>query len=224
MDKSRVCVNQAKQLAKQRACVKKTNILVYDKSKPNCNIDVKPGGYIIPPIANVPAKKIRVCTGADLRKMCAPKLCECPKVHKVGLMTRLFRLIGFGIKLVIAGGLIYWTYDMGLWGDSYQSEEIYLGLCETITPLICSCPPKPRNISDVCEKEIELMCKPPPRETDGVCRKAPNTEVAAHNVKSTWNKLVVCTFDIITDFPSYVKAAYHKIKSLGDECEDTKPK
>lgn len=48
MDKSRVCVTQASKLAKQK-CVKKTNLLVYDKTGPTpCLTVAKNSGYIMP--------------------------------------------------------------------------------------------------------------------------------------------------------------------------------
>lgn len=48
MDKSRVCVTQATKLAKQK-CVKKTNLLVYEKKPDPCAPEAaRKGNYNLP--------------------------------------------------------------------------------------------------------------------------------------------------------------------------------
>ncbi|GJQ69243.1 hypothetical protein Trydic_g15245 [Trypoxylus dichotomus] len=155
MDKSRVCVSQASKLAKQK-CVKKTNLLVYEKGD-HCATVLKPGGYALPPIAAVPAKKIRICTGADLKKMCPPKLCSCGTKKTRTFFGTITALLGLGIKAGIAAAVVYWTYDIGLWGDAEDTEDIYLDICESIFPPKLQ--PRKKKLSPVCQAEIDLMCR-----------------------------------------------------------------
>lgn len=91
--------------------------------------------------------------------MCPPKLCDCPpKPLKRGFFGYLALILGVGIKTGIALGLVYWTYDIGLWGDAEDTEDLYLDIRETIMPFSSGVQHK-QHISKLCQAEIDLMCK-----------------------------------------------------------------
>ena len=114
-------------------------------------------------ISYIPAKKIGVCTGAELKNMCPEMPCECLATKPgFGLFSGLKSLVGFGLKAALAAALVYWSYDIGLWSDSARTEEIYAKVCETIVPIFCAKSAKdtlqPREFSELCEAEIDMMC------------------------------------------------------------------
>lgn len=108
----------------------------------------------------MPAKRIRVCTGAEMKKICPPKLCDCPPKKKKGFFACLMQLFALGFKILVAGGIVYISYDAGIWGDSEQTERLYGSFCQTFLPLICpdSGVTKKKKLPEVCMAEMELMC------------------------------------------------------------------
>lgn len=114
-------------------------------------------------IAHIPVTKIRVCTGAELKRMCPELPCECPPTRAGwSLISGLRSLVGFGLKAALAAALVYWSYDIGLWGDSTRTEEIYSEICQAIMPMFCSKSARdtlqPRELSELCEAEMDMMC------------------------------------------------------------------
>ncbi|XP_060518253.1 uncharacterized protein LOC132697022 [Cylas formicarius] len=115
-------------------CLKKSNLLVYQQpvgTKTERNIECISKGRVQPSNCPQEIKRIKVCTGADLRKMCAPKVCPCdPAKRRRGF--GLGRLLGFSAKAAIAAGIFYVTYDMGIWGTTDDTQE----LCKTVCALL----------------------------------------------------------------------------------------
>lgn len=113
-----------------------------------------------PEICKIPAKRIRVATGAELKKMCAPRPCPCPpKSPTIGMIGYILRMVGLGVKALIAGGLVYATYDMGLWGDSEQTEKLYSKTCDTFKPYFYpTIEEEPKPVDEACEAQEDLMC------------------------------------------------------------------
>jgi hypothetical protein len=102
-------------------------------------------------------KRIKICTGAELKKMCPPPPCPCPpKPPRVGFLQRLAKILGFGAKSLLALGAIYVTYDMGIWGDSQATGELYKSMCNAILPHIVE-PAKEKPMSPSCKAELELF-------------------------------------------------------------------
>lgn len=109
-------------------------------------------------IVSLPAKRIKICTGAELKKMCAPPSPPClPKKPKTTMMMRLARVLGFGAKSMLALGAVYVTYDMGIWGDSETTRGLYKRLCQFILPQIVQ-PVKEKPVqSSSCQEQLELF-------------------------------------------------------------------
>lgn len=86
------------------------------------------------------AKRIRVCTGAELKqKTTPPPLCDCPpRVRTVvspgGAFMQSFK---FGTKCLLAGGLVFWTWKIGLWGDADKTEKLYVDIRNLVTGNDC---------------------------------------------------------------------------------------
>ena len=57
------------------------------------------------------------------------------QIIKVLVLTSYF-YFRFGVKAGIVGGSVYYTNELGLWGDSKQSEKAYKEICTFITPYI----------------------------------------------------------------------------------------
>ncbi|XP_012285267.1 uncharacterized protein LOC105702346 [Orussus abietinus] len=72
---------------------------------------------------------IKLCTRKELQGTCAPKLCDCPqKPPPETKLQKLCRWLNFGLKCSVTGGLVNWTYSIGLWGSSEKTEDIYRGM------------------------------------------------------------------------------------------------
>lgn len=111
-----------------------------------------------PDISALPAKRIKVCTGAELKKICPPKLCDCPPYQPgISFIRAIVHMIGLVAKSLLAGGLVYLTYRSGMWGDNEQTEKLFLGLCKDLAPTLCG-KNKTVKLSELCESEINLMC------------------------------------------------------------------
>lgn len=91
--------------------------------------------YIIPVgITCTPktAKRIRICTAADLRRTCPPKP-EKPKIICPPPPTNAFRsFLGLGLKCGFAGALVYGSWAIGLWGDPTETEQIWVSMRNSI--------------------------------------------------------------------------------------------
>lgn len=81
------------------------------------------------------AKRIRVCTGAEMKKMCAPKVCPCPRKSSVPLGVA--GLVKFALKAALAGSIVYLTVQAGVWGKPETSEELYYTFYQMLLPKVC---------------------------------------------------------------------------------------
>nr|AKI05478.1 putative seminal fluid protein AcpC04 [Cephalota litorea] len=103
---------------------RRTRLLVFEKSDP-------PQPYIgaqLPPgITNLKCpKKIRVCTALDMKKTCPPPVCDCPPLRPPFTILGMIRKCAIlGCKSVVVGSLIYWTWDIGLWGNQEKTHRLY---------------------------------------------------------------------------------------------------
>lgn len=89
--------------------------------------------------------------------MCAPPPCPCPpRPPRPTLLQRIGRIIGFGFKSAVALGAVYVTYDMGIWGDSKTTGQLYKNICEEIIPGMVE-PRKERPRSPACKSETEIF-------------------------------------------------------------------
>lgn len=73
--------------------------------------------------------RIRMCTVEEMHQMC-PEPCFKPSPPPKPRL--LLRIGSLAIKMAIAGSLVWWTYDIGLWGDGYQSERLWQGTVNAI--------------------------------------------------------------------------------------------
>ncbi|RZC40243.1 uncharacterized protein BDFB_008631 [Asbolus verrucosus] len=220
MTKSRVCAERTINLAKQ-TCARKTNLLVYERQKgEGCRPQPK---IYIPPISSPQVKRIKICTGAELKKMCPPPPCPCPpKIPRPTLITRLARLLGLGVKSLLALGAVYVTYDMGIWGDSNTTGDLYKRICIEMLPKFVE-PSKAKSIPPSCQAEQELFNL---LEKDPYCcDKFPiDHENGVYELQQKWNKVVSTTFESVAGFPNHVRKwshqVYCKIFSSAEICKD----
>ncbi|EFA07381.1 uncharacterized protein LOC656310 [Tribolium castaneum] len=206
MSKSRVCPDKTIN-AEKETCAKKTNLLIYEREKGEA---CKPPKTYIPPISSPQVKRIKICTGAELKKMCAPPPCPCPpKIPRPTLLQRLGKLLGLGAKSLVALGAVYVTYDMGIWGDSKTTGELYKNVCNAILPNIIE-PAKEKPLTSSCKAELELFNA---FEKDPYCcDKFPiDSESSAYEVQQKWNKIVTKTFSAIAGFPATVRNWSHQV-------------
>lgn len=71
----------------------------------------------------------------------------------------ILRTVGLGMKVLFAGGLVYVTYDMGLWGNSDQTEKIYTKTCDTLKPYLYPVViDEEKSIDEACEAQEEFLC------------------------------------------------------------------
>lgn len=114
-------------------CVKKMNKLIYPEStgekrpdKYNCTTS-----RLVhrPSICRLKPKQVRICNRADMKKMVPPIICDCKVKTGGGLLS----LLMFGLKAAFAAGAIYVTYDLGIWGTTDQTQEMYRTYCAAKT-------------------------------------------------------------------------------------------
>ncbi|KAH0813225.1 hypothetical protein GEV33_009566 [Tenebrio molitor] len=187
---------------------KSDNVLTPNKSGSLCNAFCALLHEIQKPKAETiscpQVKRIKICTGAELKKMCPPPPCPCPpKPPRVGFLQRLAKILGFGAKSLLALGAIYVTYDMGIWGDSQATGELYKSMCNAILPHIVE-PAKEKPMSPSCKAELELFNM---FERDPYCcDKFPiDHESGVYEMQQKWNKIVSTTFSAVSGFPGRVK-------------------
>ncbi|XP_018334150.1 uncharacterized protein LOC108743180 [Agrilus planipennis] len=152
-----------------------------------------------PPYANQAApvqcpnvKHIKVCTGAEMKKKCfQARPCAAPITPPKSAGQKLASLILFGVKAAFAGSLVYMTYEMGLWGNSQSTEQIWKEMCEIFGLS------KKREIPEPslrCKAERELGAMAQPGFPDACSRMMVDTERTVYNLQNTWNKIVTSIF------------------------------
>lgn len=181
-------------------CLKKTNILVYqtptgEKKKKESPCAQKQPSFQ-PPICRPKTKQIRICTGKEMKKMCAPKLCECPAPPK---SRGLLGLLGFGLKAAIAAAAVYVTYDIGIWGSTDDTQDLYRAYCRLKTE------PKRQETMKwdppSCDTERDLF-RPPSFNPYSRCDQPPiDQERKGYEYKQCWNKAVAKTFSVLAGLP-----------------------
>lgn len=184
------------------SCVKKTNQLVYPKPTGERH-DKPPSCYSSkilhrPPICRIKPKPIRVCSRTDMKKMVPPPKCEC-KVKRIGGKGGLSSLLLFGLKAAIAAGVVYVSYDVGIWGTIDQTQEMYKTLCTATTT------PQKRNTDKwsppSCEAERSLH-RPNHFNQYSHCDVSPiDLEESSAKWRSYWNSAVEAVFSSIASFP-----------------------
>ncbi|KAJ8924238.1 hypothetical protein NQ315_007030 [Exocentrus adspersus] len=202
-------------------CLKKTNLLVY-KTPPGQRAEKKiPGDYQKPKykikICAPQPKHIRICTGRELKRMCAPKVCKCPTTKPKG--RGLVGLLGFGLKAALAAAAWYVTYDMGIWGSSDDTHELYRNYCRLMK---APCEPKDDKWEPVqCTAEKQLF-KIPKFDPYGYCDEPPiNIQRKAYDFQNRWNSTVASVFSGITEFPYNVINKFKKEQK--EETEEEEP-
>lgn len=58
------------------------------------------------------------------------------------------RALGFGLKCLLFGGLVYGTYKMGLWGDACKTENMFINTRNTILGRDCGTIQDPQERAD----------------------------------------------------------------------------
>lgn len=92
-----------------------------------------------------------------MKKMRPPVLCKCDKVSRYASRRRggMLGFLGFGLKAALAAAAWYVTYDMGIWGTSDDTYEMYRSYCKIMKG---PCPDKEEKWEPVqCKAEKQLM-------------------------------------------------------------------
>ncbi|CAH1163508.1 unnamed protein product [Phaedon cochleariae] len=198
-------------------CLKKTNLLVYQQPsggkhrREPCSSGRKKPAYI-PTICRPNPKVIRICTGAEMKKMCAPKPCVCPKGRRPS--KGLLGLLVFGMKTALAAAAVYVSYDLGIWGSTDDTQELYRMYCRMKNE------PNRKNTGKwdppSCEAERDLF-RISPFNPYGQCDDPPfDHERKAYNFQNNWNHAVAYVFAGIAGLPYNIIEKFTKEKPDGD--------
>lgn len=185
-------------------CTNISNILVTPVGKPSkeklCGI---PKVRTIP-VCRIKPKAIRVCTGADLRRMCPPRMCDCSTIKPRG--NALLSLLLFGLKAAIAAGAVYVTYDMGIWGTNDDSQNFYSTTCNIIAPTTMT----PRRINNKWDPpscfESKTLFKMPPYNPYGCDEPPYNMSRVFYALENIWNHSIYAIFSNVAAMPYKVLA------------------
>ncbi|KAG5891183.1 hypothetical protein JTB14_031805 [Gonioctena quinquepunctata] len=203
----------------KEACLKKTNLLVYqqptgerqdrlpcaDKEKPRYK----------PQICRPTPKVIRICTGKEMKKMCPPKYCDCsPKKPSKGLLN----LLRFGLKVAAAAAAVYVTYDLGVWGSTDDTQDLYRSYCR-----ITRDPAKNKTEKwdpPSCEAERDFF-KIPAFRPYGKCDYPPfDSERTGNNLQKHWNQAIEYVFCGLAGFPyNVIEKLRYKEKVVSKDTE-----
>ncbi|KAF7285944.1 hypothetical protein GWI33_008916 [Rhynchophorus ferrugineus] len=182
-------------------CIKKSNVLVY--KQPTGQRVTRPeecAPKLKIPICKPKPKRIKICTGSELRKMCPPQVCpkDLPKKKPNGFM----KFLGFGAKSILAASLVYVTYDMGIWGNGDDTQDLYYSACTAFKA------PQPRKNDKwdppSCEAESDLFTHPR-YDPYARCNVPPlSAETSYLLFQRYWNIAVQNVFSGIANFPSNI--------------------
>ncbi|KAF5281635.1 hypothetical protein FQA39_LY17757 [Lamprigera yunnana] len=221
MRTTQICLNRTINLAKNiKKCPDKTTLLIYNKNER----PIDRGADCIPTsnVDRVPTKKIRICTGAELKKMCRPPPCSCPpELSKFGSVSYyFFRFVLFCIKSATISGLIYWTWDVGVWGDSEDTERFYSNICYLFT----DCKKPEKTLSKACQKEQEIRQLELISQTEDECKRPTvNRAKTIYKIKNTWNRAITTIFGSFATLPESVKHRFEN-SNKDSECLPIKTK
>lgn len=205
-------------------CVKKTNTLVFTEPTGEKN-DRKPLCKTSKPIqkpfvCRVKAKPIRICSGADMKKMVPPKTCECKRT-KIRGGRGILGFIFFGLKTALAAGAVYVSYDLGVWGTIDQTQEIYRTFCSVTTV------PQKRKVEKwsppACEAERSLH-HPSPFNQFSHCDASPiDLQENCAKWRTCWNFGVEQVFGALAGLPHNVINKFRAIhRSETSDVKDVK--
>ncbi|XP_069674933.1 MICOS complex subunit MIC13 homolog QIL1-like [Periplaneta americana] len=87
-----------------------------------------------------------------------------------------FKLLKFGIKAGMVGGVVYYTVDEGVWKDSEHTTQLYSKIYKTVAPYV---------------KEVPVEVP-----------ELPKMDEISFMAKNYWNKGVVASFIFLSDLPN----------------------
>ncbi|XP_008549133.1 MICOS complex subunit MIC13 homolog QIL1 [Microplitis demolitor] len=102
-------------------------------------------------------------------------------------------IIRFAVKSSVAGGLVYWTVQEGLWGSSDDSINFYNRIYSTVAPYVKN------NI---------------PKEVVNELPELPSVNAMANCAGCMWNKGVKTSIRFIADLPDHISNGIESIKSM----------
>ncbi|KAH0566758.1 MICOS complex subunit MIC13 homolog QIL1 [Cotesia glomerata] len=102
-------------------------------------------------------------------------------------------IIKFAVKSSVAGGIVYWTIQEGLWGHSDESINFYNRIYSTVSPYV--------------KKNI-------PKEVVNELPELPSVNSMANWTGCMWNKGVKTSIRFIADLPDHISNGIESIKSM----------
>ncbi|CAG5106318.1 Similar to QIL1: MICOS complex subunit MIC13 homolog QIL1 (Drosophila melanogaster) [Cotesia congregata] len=109
-------------------------------------------------------------------------------------------IIKFAVKSSVAGGLVYWTVQEGLWGRSDESINFYNRIYSTVSPYI------KKNIPKEVVNEVNFLLKKLPD--------LPSVNSMANWTGCMWNRGVKTSIRFIADLPDHISNGIESIKSM----------
>ncbi|KAJ8984047.1 hypothetical protein NQ317_000009 [Molorchus minor] len=198
-------------------CNKKINLLVYQTpsgqrtDRVPCNKDSCKATYRAPICIPKP-KQIRVCTGAELKRMCPPKVCPCVRDKKGSI---LLALLGFAMKTAIAAGAVYVSYDLGLWGTTDDTFKVYRDYCNILSEPNIQRATKWDPPSCDAEKDLFNLPRFNPRAH---CEKPPiDMERQTTAFQKCWNRGIEFVFGSLVGFPNNLMKGLEREKAVKKE-------
>ncbi|CAH0387813.1 unnamed protein product [Bemisia tabaci] len=94
-------------------------------------------------------------------------------------------LISYGLRFGSVAGFVYYSSELGIWGDSAQAEQLLKQGKQLLAPYAATVKQK------IPLSDIQL----------------PTTECASRTAKNYWNKGVVKSIEFLGKLPSTVKGA-----------------
>ncbi|XP_017882895.1 MICOS complex subunit MIC13-like [Ceratina calcarata] len=91
-------------------------------------------------------------------------------------------LLRFVIKSTIVGGVVYYTYQEGLWSKSEETAKLYRKLYSTLAPYVKD------NIPEEITKEVSQL---------------PSVSDVSSLAKTSWNNGVIATMGFLADLPTH---------------------
>ncbi|XP_028146201.2 uncharacterized protein LOC114339721 isoform X1 [Diabrotica virgifera virgifera] len=191
-------------MSRNKKCPDKSNFLVY--TKPQGDEADKHGKHkkcrktatYEATISRVPPKVIKICTGAEMKKMCPPP-CDCPKIIKAANKNGgLLGFLLFSLKVAIAAGVVYVSYDLGIWGTTEDTQNLYRKYCAAKSE------PRKKNDkweSPSCEAQQDLFAAKVLRPYEHCDNPPFDSEKSYYKFQNKWNSGVQTVFGAIAGFP-----------------------
>ncbi|XP_014478133.1 PREDICTED: uncharacterized protein LOC106746264 isoform X3 [Dinoponera quadriceps] len=107
--------------------------------------------------------------------------------------------VRFAVKSTLAGGIVYYSVQQGLWSKSEDSVQLYGKVYNNVAPYIKDNIPK-KVVSEL----------PPMLSASELC----------NSVKSTWNKGVIASMKFLSETPTHVSNGIESVsKTMGQFAE-----